>query len=47
MNPGYKGFTLYKSSFIVLQVLDANHEYQKMTEIYEEKRAEILCGLAW
>lgn len=27
-------------------VLDANHEYQKMTEIYEEKRQEILCGLS-
>ena len=28
------------------QVLDANHEYQKMTEIYEEKRQEILCGMS-
>ncbi|WAQ97292.1 KITM-like protein [Mya arenaria] len=26
-------------------VLDANNEYNKMTEIYEEKRHEILCGI--
>lgn len=26
-------------------VLDANNEYHKMTEIYEEKKHEILCGV--
>lgn len=26
-------------------VLDANNEYNKMTEIYEERRSEILCGV--
>lgn len=26
-------------------VLDANNEYNKMTQLYEEKRCEILCGV--
>jgi len=28
-------------------VLDANKEYSEITELYEDKRQDILCGFVW
>lgn len=30
--------------YIFFQVLDANKEYTEITELYEDKRQDILCG---
>jgi hypothetical protein len=36
---------VFKCCYInIFQVLDANKEYSEITELYEDKRQNILCG---